>query len=358
MGLYKKGSRNWYAAFSADGRHFNRSTGTSNKRLAQQVLDSWRAEIVQGRFNLLKSKAPTLKNWSKQFLESIPHANTRRRYAVSKVNLDAFFNDARLPHVTAARIEEFKRTRLGAGVKSATVNRDLALLRQLLKRAQREQYIARNPFEAGELFLEERKGRRQPHILTYEEETKLMAVAGPVLKALTTVLVETGLRVGKEALPLKWTDIDFNNGTIRVRESKTMAGRRLLPLSVHCKAELLRWRELTGPEFSEYVFFNPLNPATHLLKLPKTWARTLKDAKIEYFPIGNLRHTFATRMQEAGTSMLTLAQMLGHSSTGIVQTYAKVLDESRRDAVKKLEQLRQSKSADENSVATSQTHIN
>ena len=40
---------------------------------------------------------------------------------------------------------------------------------------------------------------------------------------------------------------------------------------------------------------------------------------------------------------MTLAQMMGHSSTGIVQTYAKVLDEYRRDAVKKLEEYRQSK---------------
>jgi len=110
---------------------------------------------------------------------------------------------------------------------------------------------------------------------------------------------------------------------------------------------LLRWRDMTGPAFSEYVFFNPRNPVAHLLKLPKQWARALKDAKIGYFPIGNLRHTFATRMQAAGTSPVTLAQMMGHSSPGIILTYAKVLDEFRRDAVKKLEEYRQSKVVDE-----------
>jgi integrase len=342
MALYRKG-KNWYAAFSADGRHYNRSTGTSNKRRAQKILDTWRAAIIEGRFNLLKSQSPTFTDWSEQFVESIPYRNTRRRYASSKVALDDFFKDARLPHVTVSRIEEYKRVRLAAKVKSATVNRDLALLRQLMKRAERERYIARNPFEMGNLFFEERKGRRQPHILTYEEETKLLAVSGPLLKALVILLVETGLRVGKEALPLKWTDIDFSDGTIYVRESKTMAGRRLVPLSVYCKAELLRWRDLTGPAFSEYVFFNGRNPTAHLLKLPKTWKRALKDAGIEYFPLYNLRHTFATRMQEAGTSPVTLAQMMGHASTGIIQTYAKVLDEFWRDAVKKLEEYRQSK---------------
>lgn len=357
MALYRKG-KHWYAAFSADGRHFNRSTGTSNKRLAKKILDGWRAAVIEGRFNLLKSTSPTLMVWSKQFLDTVPLPNTRRRYACSKVSLDDFFKDARLPHVTASRIEQYKRERLAAKVKSATVNRDLALLRQLLKRAERERYIARNPFETENLFLEERKERRQPHILTYEEETKLLAVSTPMLKALVVLLVETGLRVGKEALPLKWTDIDFDNGTIYVRESKTMAGRRLIPLSASCNAELLHWRELTGPAFSEYVFFNEINPSAHLLKLPKTWKRALKNAKIEYFPIGNLRHTFATRMQEAGTSSVTLAQMMGHSSTGIIQTYAKVLDEYRRDAVKKLEEYRQSKVVEQTATSGEPARFN
>ena len=92
-----------------------------------------------------------------EHIRVINHSVTRRRYACSKVALDDFFKEARMPHVTVSRIEQYKRERLAAKVKSATVNRDLALLRQLMKRAERERYIARNPFEAGNLFLEERK---------------------------------------------------------------------------------------------------------------------------------------------------------------------------------------------------------
>ncbi len=49
----------------------------------------------------------------------------------------------------------------------------------------------------------------------------MLAVSSPMLKALVILLVETGLRVGKEAMPLKWTDIDLSTGTLCVRESKT-----------------------------------------------------------------------------------------------------------------------------------------
>jgi integrase len=320
------------------------STHTTNKRLALKILDIRRAEIAEGRYiQLVKSKAPTLKEWASEFLKLIQHPNTRRRYDSSEKNLELFLADVRLNQVTAGRIEEFKRARLAAGVKSATINRDLAFLRQLLKCAERERYIARSPFSTADFFLNERVGRKQPHILTYPEETKLLSVAGPMLRALVIFLVETGVRIGKEGLPLKWTDVDFTDNSIYVRDSKTPAGRRLVPLSDYCKSELLRWRDMAGPAFSEYIFFNDRNPATHLLKLPKTWARALRDAKIQYFPIGNLRHTFASRLQEAGASPVTLAQILGHASTGIIQTYAKVLDEFRRDAIKKLEEYRQSK---------------
>jgi integrase len=74
----------------------------------------------------------------------------------------------------------------------------------------------------------------------------------------------------------------------------------------------------------------------------KAWASALKKAGIPFFPIYNLRHTFASRMTAAGVSPITVAQMLGHSSTQIVPRYAQVLDQNRFDAMKKLEVLRQS----------------
>jgi hypothetical protein len=46
-------------------------------------------------------------------------------------------------------------------------------------------------------------------------------------------------------------------------------------------------------------------------------------------------------MTAAGVSPITIAQMLGHSSTQIVPRYAQVLDQNRLDAVRKMESYRQ-----------------
>jgi hypothetical protein len=131
--------------FVADGHQRCESTGTSNKRLAQKILDTKRAEIAEGRFpGLLKSHAPKLKDYISRYLESRTdlHPNTRTRYAVSRRCLEDFFAATRLPDITDARIEDYKTARLRGQTGPAGINRDLSLLRLVLKQARRERYIA------------------------------------------------------------------------------------------------------------------------------------------------------------------------------------------------------------------------
>jgi integrase len=148
------------------------------------------------------------------------------------------------------------------------------------------------------------------------------------------------MRSHREALTLRWDAIDFINDIIRVRESKTRAGIRNVPLSARCKQELLRWREMRGPAFSDFVFPSFRTPTKPMTDIRCAWARTLADAKIPSFVIYNLRHSFASRLSAAGVSDLFVAQMIGHSGPSILQRYSKAVDEYRRDALRKLEVLR------------------
>jgi len=336
MGLYKR-RKNWTMTAMVDGRQQCKSTGTSNKRLAQKMQDAWRAEITKGTFNLLK-KAPPLKEWAEKYLKSVYHQNTRRRYECSKVALISFFNgDLRLDHISAAGVDRFKFSRRNDGVKGATMNRDLRFLAQILKQAERERYLARSPFDLGKFFVNESRERRKPYILSWSEEEKLLAVAPPRIRVMTVLGVETGMRTG-EMRRLKWSDIEFLNDVVQVGASKTPSGTRAIPLSARCKTELLRWRNLVGPDFSEWVFPSFSNRRHPLQGGRKAWKATLKKAGLQYFPSYYLRHTFASRLTAAGVSPITIAQMLGHSSTQIVPRYAQVMDQNRLDAMKKLEE--------------------
>jgi len=155
-------------------------------------------EIAEGRFGLVRSEAPKFETWADQFLESVQHPNTKRAYKSCVVALKSHFKGLKLSEVTGDRIELFKQARLKAGTGPATINRNLAVLRRMMKLAERQRLISRSPFSEVE-FLEERSGRRQPHILTWDEEKRLLAVAAAMLRALIVLLLETGLRIRKRS---------------------------------------------------------------------------------------------------------------------------------------------------------------
>ena len=271
-------------SYTVDGRQHFESSGEKNRRRAQQKLDVRRAEIAQGRFDLLK-RSPALGEWSKEYLERVSHDNTRRRYSSSRENLIAFFTEERLlSHVSVARINEFIRTRRGEKVNAATISRDLQFLVQILKQAERERYIGRSPFGLGKFRQNESKERRKPHILNEAEETRLLAVASPRLRLLITLGVDSGMRTG-EMLALRWEDIDIGAGVIQITRSKTQSGIRAIPVSARCRAELLGWRKLVEPQFSEWLFPQFENRRNPLMKAGrKAWKNTLKKAGITYFP--------------------------------------------------------------------------
>jgi integrase len=323
------------------GQQNCKSTHTSNKRIAQQLLARWETEVFEGRFRLPKSATPRFDIWADEFLKKVPHPNTRRRYTSSVGKLKAKLKGMRLSDITADHIESYKELRLAEGVGPATINHDLRVLRRMMRLAERKQFVTHNPFVEVE-FLKE-GNPRLPHIVTFDEEEKLLQVALPHIRVLVVLILETGMRSHREALTLRWDAIDFVNDQIRVRESKTRSGIRSIPLSSRCKRELLRWRENAGPKLSPFVFPNFKIPSQPMKDVRQGWAKALKDAGLPPdLWLYNLRHSFASRLSAAGVSDLFVAQMIGHSSPTILQKYSKAIDEFRRDAVRKLEDFRTS----------------
>jgi integrase len=334
----KKGSKHWHMGVSMGGRQICRSAHTTNKILARKLLARWETEVFERRFHLPQSNPPYFEEWADEFLSKVAHPNTRKRYASSVGKLKGKFSGVRLSDVSGDRIEEFKEERMAEGVEPATINHDLRVLRRMMRLAERKQLIASNPFLQVD-FLKQRNPH-QAHIVTFEEEEMILRVAVPHIRVLVVLILETGMRSHREALALRWEAVDFVNDSLRVHESKTRAGIRNIPLSVRCKAELLRWREMVGPAFSPFVFPNLRKPALPMKDIRHTWEKALRDAGLEYFWIYNLRHTFASRLSAAGVSDLFVAQMIGHSTPSILQKYSKAIDQYRRDAVRKLEQMR------------------
>jgi integrase len=258
--------------------------------------------------------------------------------------LSKFCGRVRITEVDAFTFDRFKELRIKDGVSPAGINRDLAVPRAAFNVAVKRRIILYNPLDGVKLF-NETKVRKPPRAMSFAEERRILTWGDLRLNTIVVILVETGLRVGCEALPLKWSDIDFEESTINVVKSKTAAGIRTLPMTPHVKCELLKWRSATDG-ISECGFFDPQNPSKPIPSVKTAWHNTLTRAGLPRFPIYSCRATYATRLAAAGVSDTIIDQLLGHSRRDVLRFYTARVPEYLRDAMARLDQLRGAKTSE------------
>ena len=153
----------------------------------------------------------------------------------------------------------------------------------------------------------------------------------------------TGMRLG-ELCALKWTDVDFGDGTVTVNRTvqriaakgslpktilmetdpKSESSKRVIPLTDEIM-ELLKG--LKGEEAYVFGGNKPLEPRT----MQYRFQRTLGESEIDRRNFHILRHTFATNCVESGMDVKTLSMILGHSDVKItLNRYVHPTMESRR----------------------------
>jgi len=222
----------------------------------------------------------------------------------------------------------------------ATVNRDLAMLKTTFNRAIRAGKASVNPVKAVPLFKENNARTR---CLTDEEEARLYEALPDYLKPFLTVALNTGMRWG-ELASLRWEDVDFYTGTLRIRESKSGEGRRVPMNSVVRealqevrRAQIQKAREQAEGEreiLSEYVFCAPQGGFLHNFK--RDWHPTLLRAGIVEFRWHDTRHTAASRLVMAGVDLYTVKEILGHKTIIMTQRYSHLSPGHQRMALEKL----------------------
>ena len=152
----------------------------------------------------------------------------------------------------------------------------------------------------------------------------------------------TGLRRG-ELLGLKWTDIDWNNGIIKVKRQvarvdgqivetplKTKNSYRTVTVSQQAIEVLKQQKEKTN---DEYVFPSPNGGPISPDSVNNMLKRVLARAGIPKVRFHDLRHTFATIALQNGVDIKTVSGMLGHFSAGFtLDTYAHVTTAAQKEA--------------------------
>ena len=184
--------------------------------------------------------------------------------------------------------------------------------------------------------------------ITPGQENAVLAAAAdsrsPLLYPWVQTLGWTGMRKEVEALKLRWRQVDFDGaGDITVGDSKTEAGKgRRIPMSANLKAvstQHAAWYESKSVRFIPSGScslpgnrFGPFDPTKPVGSLMSPWYTALKKAKVKCRP-HDLRHTFCTKMAEAGVPESTMLDIMGHMSTAMLRRYSHIRAKARREAM-------------------------
>lgn len=331
MGLYKR-ANTWWMSYAADGRTIRESTRTHSKKTAQKILADRVSAVTHGRFNIsVRERSPSLADFAEDYLAVYSKSNKQpgsfRRDQTSVKNLKAFFGSKRLDDIRPMLIEHYKRSRLDVGRKPATINRELACLKHMYTIAMKNGRARANPVRESKLLRED---NQVTNVMSREHEALLLEQAAPHIRRVVVCALETGMRLG-EILDLKWDQVDLSRRLIRVVRTKTGRAREI---DITDRLAAVLSQQPRGHE--GHVFRGRDGKA--ILSVKEGYMNALDRAGLSQkrYRFHDLRHTFATRLVEAGADLITVQQLLGHSTIVTTQRYAHPSADARRAAMARL----------------------
>jgi integrase len=350
MAIFKRGKVYWYN-FVFNGEHIQESTKQGNPRVARQMEAAHRTSLAKGEVGIREKKpVQTLCEFASRFNDAIevqcaekPRTIEFYRAKVRFLLSNEALASAKLDTIDEAAIEAYKQlrckftSRRKKPLAVGSINRELATLRRMLRLAHEWKLIQRIP------RVRLLRGERQREfVLSHDKEPIYLAAAGQPLHDVAVLLLDTGLRLG-EALSIEWPQIHLEPasgakfGYLTVLSGKAKGKKsRNVPLSERVQSVLRNCQ----PRQQGHVFRHANGGPLSETLLDQQHARLRQVIKLPVdFVLHSLRHTFGTRLGEAGADAFTIMKLMGHSTVTVSQRYVHPSPESIERAFERLQTL-------------------
>ena len=242
--------------------------------------------------------------------------------------------------MTKGRVERIESEKQSKGLSAKTARNINQVISSAMDFAVAQKIISVNPCKAVALPKVEHKEMKT--IPAEQLEAFLREAKETGVYEMYYIELATGLRRG-ELLGLKWQDIDWKNGIIKVRRQvarvdgeiveaplKTKNSYRAVTISQQA-IEVLKTQKTKAND--EYVFPSPNGGPISPDSVNNMLKRVLARAGIPKVRFHDLRHTFATIALQNGVDIKTVSGMLGHFSAGFtLDTYAHVTTSAQKEA--------------------------
>jgi len=209
------------------------------------------------------------------------------------------------------------------------VNRELAVLRHMLRLAEEWGYVEKAPRIR---LAREPEGRLR--FLSREEIVRLLGACersrNPFLLAIVTLALNTGMRKG-EVLGLTWERVDFPRGVLLL-EQTTSGRRREIPMN---RAIYDVLSMMPGSKTEGLVFRKRSGAAWENIRT--AFESSCREAKVHDFRFHDLRHTCASWLVMLGRNLKEVQEIIGHRQFSMALRYAHLSPDRLRDAVAALD---------------------
>ena len=220
-----------------------------------------------------------------------------------------------------------------AVLKATTVHQELRVVRRMLNVAVRKKFLFANPC-AGVEFPARVEGLFRPHYVTWSEQQKIEFSAPEYLRNVIRIITETGLRIYKELTPMKKDQLDLENRTVWIPDSKTPSGVAEVPLTDIAADAFRRQLALSGP--GHYLF--PSDGTARRLSedVQDRLACDVATGRVRYFRLYDLRSTYATRLSAGGVADEWVTQLLRQGDAKVFKKYSQMKLQMKREALTKI----------------------
>jgi integrase len=348
MAVYKptrkgEASKFYVCEFIYQGKRFQESTGATSKTVAKEYEKMRRAEMERAAAGMpTEQKATRIRTVAKvtsTYLNGykLNHRPSSVDFASLRLAVvDRLLGGTVLSDLTEDRMREYIRRRKSDGASGRTINMELGELSRAIGRTWRELWPRVKK-------MEERKDLGRA--ISPEEQGRLLDVTAtlrsPVVRTVIPLLMLTGLRSG-EALGLRWKQINMLDRAITVGRAKTSSGTgRIIPINDDLASLLVSHRAWFTKRFgepeSEQCLFpfgspQPTCPDRPVTDISSGWDLVRSLAQVSC-RLHDLRHTFCTRLAEAGVPESTMLALMGHMSRSMLERYSHIRMTAKREAV-------------------------
>jgi integrase len=337
----------WWYKFTFAGQPIRESSKSNSKTVAKKAEHSRRRQL-EDSYNQIKRRTlpPTFDRAGSDWLDAEKPHLAERTYEIYEVayrcHLKPVLGSFLLCDLDARKIASYQAKRKTEQASARTLNKELQVLRQVLKRHKLWANLQ------GDVKFE-REHDDVGRALNDDEEKNLLDACGSnaLLKAVVTLALNTALRKN-EIRTLRWSQIDFEKRTVTVGRAKTQAGTgRMIPLNQPAFEALAKWAgRLVESKAEDYVFpaceaagierehpdKERIDPSKPITSWRSAWRAALKRARLQ-IRFHDLRHTCITKLAESQASEQTLMAIAGHVSRKMIEHYSHIRMKAKRVAL-------------------------